>query len=259
MRIYGLRIASEPRDQCFPHGYSVTRPFVSERDEERRARRVHRLMEDTLAGRHLKVTPSDAAERETIRAGAALAGARQGHPRMSAPFRRRLSRMFKGQDTSTRVTRRGLLGAGLAAGGGLVCGTAAARWLHLGDVPRPTAPNRLAARAVIAPLPEVARWWDTGIAAVELVENQPRRVSAGSVGAFVVLLAGQLVAVSAHCTHLPCELEWLPGRQVLNCPCHNWPFTLKGESVSAAGKLPPLPLVTVRVNQEGHVEVLGTQ
>lgn len=243
----------------FPARVFGDEAIVSERDEERRAGRVHRLMEDTLAGRHLKVTPSDAAERETIRAGAALAGARQGHPRMSAPFRRRLSKMFRGQDTPTKVTRRGLLGAGLAAGGGLVCGTTAARLLHLGDVPRPTAPTRLGARAVIAPLPEVARWWDTGIAAVELVENQPRRVSAGSVGAFVILLAGQLVAVSAHCTHLPCELEWLPGRQVLNCPCHNWPFTLKGESVSAAGKLPPLPLVTVRVNQEGHVEVLGTQ
>lgn len=243
----------------FPARVSGDEAIVSERDEERRARRVHRLMEDTLAGRNLKVTPSDAAERETIRAGAALAGARQGHPRMSAAFRRRLSKMFRGKETPTRLTRRGLLGAGLAAGGGLVCGTAAARLLHLGEVPRPAAATRLAARAVIEPLPEVARWWDTGIAAVELVENQPRRVSAGSVGAFVILLAGQVQAVSAHCTHLPCELEWLPGRQVLNCPCHNRTFTLKGESISAAGKLPPLPLVTVRVDQEGNVEVLGTQ
>jgi nitrite reductase/ring-hydroxylating ferredoxin subunit len=243
----------------FPARVFGDEAIVSERDEERRARRVHRLMEDTLAGRNLKVTPSDAAERETIRAGAALAGARQDHPRMSAAFRRRLSKMFSGQESPTKLTRRALLGAGLAVGGGLVCGTAGARLLHLGDVPRPTAPTRLAARAVIAPLPEVARWWDTGIAVVELVENQPRRVSAGSVGAFVILLAGQVQAVSAHCTHLPCELEWLPGRQVLNCPCHNWPFTLRGESVSAAGKLPPLPLVPVRVNQEGHVEVLGTQ
>lgn len=243
----------------FPARVFGDEAIVSDRDEEHRARRVHRLMEDTLAGRNLKVTPSDAAERETIRAGAALAGARQGDQRMSAAFRRRLSKMFSGQESPTRLTRRGLLGAGLAAGGGLVCGTAGARLLHLGEVPRPTAPTRLAARAVIAPLPEVARWWDTGIAAVELVENQPRRVSAGSVGAFVILLAGQVQAVSAHCTHLPCELEWLPGRQVLNCPCHNRPFTLKGESVSTAGKLPPLPLVTVRVNQEGRVEVLGTQ
>ena len=66
-----------------------------------------------------------------------------------------------------------------------------------------------------------------------------------------------VVAMSAYCTHLPCELEWVPGQRVLNCPCHNSAFDLNGESMGKVYKWPTLPAVNVRVT-EGVVEVLGT-
>ena len=52
---------------------------MPERDEDRPAERVDRLIEDVLGGRHLQATPSDAAEHQAIRAAAGLAGARAGH------------------------------------------------------------------------------------------------------------------------------------------------------------------------------------
>jgi Rieske Fe-S protein len=66
-----------------------------------------------------------------------------------------------------------------------------------------------------------------------------------------------LVAMSAYCTHLPCELEWVAKQRLLNCPCHNSAFDLNGESMGKAYKWPPLPAVNVRVSG-GVVEVLGT-
>ncbi|PZR84857.1 MAG: hypothetical protein DLM67_27065, partial [Candidatus Nephthysia bennettiae] len=63
---------------------------MSEQDEEREAERLDSLVSELLAGRHLKATHSDAAERDVIRMAARLAGARDGYPRMSSAFRRRM-------------------------------------------------------------------------------------------------------------------------------------------------------------------------
>ena len=241
---------------------------MPEPDEERAAERLDKLVGDLLAGRHLKATPSDAADREAIRMAARLAGAKERYPTMSPAFRRRLSRLLEKGEPAPWMTRRAALLGGLGVAAGAVGATALER-LGLGargglapqpaqhsSTPQPS-PAPVPARATIDPRPEVARWLDTGIVFQEMAEGQPHRVTAGSVGAFVFRKGVKLLAVSAYCTHLPCELVWRSADHVLDCPCHNQLFDADGLSLAEGYKLPPLPLVRTRV-VNGRVEVLGT-
>lgn len=235
---------------------------MSDPREERTADRVDRLAADVLAGRHLKATPSDAGERDAIRVAARLAGTRDGYPRMTPAFRRRLSRLLEKGEAPSWMDRRSALVAGLGLAVGTVAGILAEQVTGLGGPRNPaagTVPGRgVASRAMLEPSRDLGRWFDTGLRFDDLVENEPHRVSAGSVGAFLVRQGGKVVAMSAYCTHLPCELAWLPGRRVLNCPCHNQTFDLDGSALPEGFPLPALPLVRARVRADGHVEVLGT-
>jgi Rieske Fe-S protein len=237
---------------------------MPDQDEDRAAERVDQLVGDVLGGRRLKATPSDAAEREAILAAAGLAGSKEGYPRMSPAFKRRLQGMLQGRPEPRMMTRRAALVAGLGVAAGGIAGA------MVEHVAKPAALPRTAAKpitestipdevpAIIDPLPQTQKWWDTGINAEDLVENVPVRVSAGSVGAFIIRRGNMVVAMSAYCTHLPCELEWLAQGHVLNCPCHNSSFDLNGVSLgSSPYRWPTLPAVQVRVNS-GTVEVLGT-
>jgi nitrite reductase/ring-hydroxylating ferredoxin subunit len=240
---------------------------VSEQEEERSAERLDKLVGDLLSGRHLKAGTSNADERDAIRMAARLAGAREGYPRMSSAFRRRLGRLLDKGEPAPWMTRRAALVGGL----GVAAGAAgAALFEQLGRpgqtarLPQPAqhsstpTPAAVApSRATIDPRPQVARWMDTGILLHEMVEGQPRRVTAGSVGAFIFRKGDQVLAMSAYCTHLPCELVWQSKDHVLNCPCHNQLFDSDGLSLAEGYKLPALPLVRTRVTN-GRVEVLGT-
>src|SRR6266700_4084186 len=91
---------------------------MTEPHEEWRAERVDRLVSDVLGGRHVKATPSDAADRDAIQVAAQLAGIRDGYPRMSPAFRRRLGGMLEKGEAPSWMNRRAALagGLGLAAG-----------------------------------------------------------------------------------------------------------------------------------------------
>lgn len=247
---------------------------MGEPNEERRAERLDRLVADVLAGRHLKATPHDAADREAIQVAARLAGVRDGYPRMSSAFRRRLGHMLEAGEAPRWLNRRAALaaGLGLAAGavGGAVAGPAAGRLEGLRAAmphPTPTATTDATAnprarpassRGVIEPRAELSRWTDTGLTLADLAEGVPYRVTAGAIGAFVVRRGAQVMAMSSVCTHLPCELVWQSDRKVLNCPCHNVAFDAQGQSLSDGYPFPALPFVNVRVRSDGRVEVLGT-
>lgn len=234
--------------------------------EERTADRVDRLASQVLGGRHLKPTPSDAGEREAIQVAARLAGVRDGYPRMSPAFRRRLARMLEqGQETEAQswMDRRAALVAGLGLAVGAIGGVLADEMGGFIAAHRPapsTGPNvgQIPSRAFIEPRADVARWVDSGLTVSDLVENVPRRVTAGAVGVFLIRRGSSVVAMSSFCTHLPCELVWKPDQKVLNCPCHNLAFDLDGESLRDGYPLPALPYVKTRVRADGHVEVLGT-
>jgi nitrite reductase/ring-hydroxylating ferredoxin subunit len=240
---------------------------MPEHDEEQRAaERLDRLVSDLLAGKHLKATPSDAEEREAIRAAAQIAGSREGHPRMSSAFRGRLRGLLEKGEPTHWMNRRAALVGGLGLTAGAVAGVLGGQ---LGQVLQPArqqeveqtgeavTPSPPSPRSVIEPRPEVGRWIDTGILFAEMVEGAPRRVTAGSVGAFVFRKGEEVLAMSAYCTHLPCELVWKSSSHQLNCPCHNQLFDTDGLALGEGYKLPALPLVRTRV-RDGRVEVLGT-
>src|SRR5258708_29664415 len=99
-----------------------------ERDERPgRAQRVDRVVRDLLAGRRLKVGPTDAQDRDAILAAAQLAGARESYPRMSPAFRRRLGARLESGGAGSVLSRRTALVAGLGAALGALTGAGLAR------------------------------------------------------------------------------------------------------------------------------------
>ncbi len=225
---------------------------MADGDEERNAERIDRLVSGVIDGRHLKATPSDAAEHETIMMAARLAGSREGYPRMSPAFRRRLARLLEKGEAPKWLSRRAALVGGLGLAAGAVGGALASEANRMVGVMHPK-------RLHVDPLPPVARWVDTGLKLGDLEVGVPQRVTAGAVGAFVVRTAHGVAAMSAYCTHLPCELVWQSDVKVLNCPCHNVAFDVAGNSLADAyPPLSALPVVNVRVGAGGRIEVLGT-
>ena len=78
-----------------------------------------------------------------------------------------------------------------------------------------------------------------------LLPGQALLVRHGREPVFVLrTAAGELVALSAVCTHVRCVLEWNRERQTLDCPCHEGAFDFNGNVLSGP---PPRPLRRYRV------------
>jgi Rieske Fe-S protein len=60
---------------------------------------------------------------------------------------------------------------------------------------------------------------------------------------------GQLIALSAVCTHLTCTVRYESDSGTLFCPCHNGRFDLAGNVISGP---PPAPLEVYRVEVVGE-------
>ena len=74
----------------------------------------------------------------------------------------------------------------------------------------------------------------------ELLPGQARLVRHGSEPIFVVRAAGgELIGLSAVCTHLHCVLDWDQDQGHLACPCHDGAFDLNGNVLTGP---PPRPL-----------------
>jgi cytochrome b6-f complex iron-sulfur subunit len=210
--------------------------------------RVDKIVSDLLHGRRLKLRGGDAEEKAAITAAARLAAARQGPQRMSPAFRKRLARLLEEAPREGWITRRSAMVAGLGLAAGAATG---------GLVGRAFEPAHIAASSGGPINPIGGRWVDVA-ALSELVEGQGKRVTAGSVGAFLFRRGDNVTAVSSICTHLPCELLWNGGDGRLDCPCHPASFTPDGRSTDTNYPLPTLNPVYVRVTSAGRVEVLGT-
>ena len=212
----------------------------------KRENRVEKIVSDLLRGRRLKLRGGDAEEKAAITTAARLAGARQGPQRMQQAFRKRLARELEQPANEGWVTRRAALVAGL----GLAAGAAAGGWLGRALEPQTV-------RAGGEPInPRNGRWIDVG-ALSDMVEGQPKRVVAGSVGAFVFRRGDSVTAVSSICSHLPCELVWNGASAHLACPCHPATFNSDGHPTERY-TLPALNTVHVQITPSGRVEVLGT-
>lgn len=210
--------------------------------------RIEKIVADLLRGRRLKLRGGDADEKEAITAAARLAGARHGPQRMRPEFRRQLQRQLEAAPREGWITRRAALVAGVSLAAGAAGGSL------LGRASQPVAPQRWA--EPIEPLG--ARWIDVG-SLDDLVEGQGRRVVAGGVSAYVFRRGQDVSAVSAICSHLPCELSWQGGEGHLVCPCHPARFAPDGRSLGTSYPLPALNPVHARVTSAGRVEVLGTE
>jgi len=210
--------------------------------------RIDKIVSDLLRGRRLKLRGGDAEEKAAITAAARLAAARQGPVRMSPAFRKRLARLLQDAPSDGWITRRAALVAGLGLAAGAATGSLVARALE---------PAHVAAASGGPINPISGRWIDVA-ALSDLVEGQGKRVTAGSVGAFLFRRGDHVTAVSSICSHLPCELWWNGGTAHLDCPCHPASFTPDGRSTDPQYPLPSLNTVYVRVTSAGRVEVLGT-
>ena len=225
-----------------------------ERFEDRTARRIDRLVSDLLAGRRLRTRTSDAPERNAIRRASQLAASSVRHPHMRAAFRERLAAELARGQPQRRISRRAALVAAFSAAGGLALGTSVERITGALSPGEETRPPRT---PVVVPGSGRGRWVDVGVAFDSLKEGQPVRATAGAIRVFVVRRGSTVAAISALCTHQPCELVWNGSQGVLDCPCHPARFSPTGDSLSPDYPLPPLPLARARV-LDGRVEVLGT-
>lgn len=211
--------------------------------------RVDKIVSDLLHGRRLRLRGGDAEEKAAITAAAQLIAARQGPQRMNPAFRKRLELALDSAPVAPWLTRRAALVAGFGLAAGAVTG---------GLVGRALEPAATAQKLGGGPInPTGGRWVDVA-ALTDLIEGQGKRVTAGSVGAFVFRRGDTVTAVSSICSHVPCELWWNGDAGLLDCPCHPASFTPDGKSTNRSYRLPALNAVLVRVTAAGRVEVLGT-
>jgi Rieske Fe-S protein len=224
---------------------------VPDRSEDRAARRLDRLVSGLLAGRRLGAGAADAAEQGAIRRASQLAACPLRTPHMTAAFRERLAAQLLRRAPTRSLSRRALLAAGVSAAGGAALATGVDRALGTQAVGAPPPSS-----VVLAPATSAGRWIDVGVALDALEEGAPVRASAGAIRVFVVRRGSAVIAVSALCTHQPCELVWNASGRLLGCPCHGARFSAGGDALSV--DFPhPLPLARTRV-RSGRVEVLGT-
>lgn len=66
--------------------------------------------------------------------------------------------------------------------------------------------------------------------------------------------SGELRAFSAKCTHLDCNIKYLPQTKEFFCACHEGYFDDTGKNVAGP---PPSPLITFSMRSEGDVMVIA--
>jgi nitrite reductase/ring-hydroxylating ferredoxin subunit len=208
--------------------------------------RIDRLVESLLRGQRLKARPADAAERDAIMAAAELAAAREGYPRMTPAFRRKLAGTLHAGQAPGLMTRRTALGAvaGLAAG---AVGAAA-----LSRIPGGTAAPRVAGGVM---KPAGGHWIEVALLS-ELSETAPTQVVAGDQVAFLFRKGDKVTGVSGVCSHWPCVLNWEAATSALACPCHKVSFSPDGQTADPKYEVPPLPQFQVKV-EDGRVSVFS--
>ena len=76
---------------------------------------------------------------------------------------------------------------------------------------------------------------------------------AGSAAVLVKTKTGDMVALSAVCTHLGCIVQWEKDKQDFLCPCHAGQFAPDGTVLSGP---PPRPLAKIQITvAEGKITV----
>lgn len=65
---------------------------------------------------------------------------------------------------------------------------------------------------------------------------------------------GEVYALSQRCTHQGCDVEWNPGPDQFECPCHAGIYSAAGQRLSGA-PIRGLARLDTRINEAGMLEV----
>ncbi len=127
----------------------------------------------------------------------------------------------------------------LLAGGGAAAAAAAAWPLY-----RYLAPAGGGSAAAVVVIPEN-----------EVNEGQAKFFQyAGSAAVLVRKRGGELIALSAVCTHLGCIVQWVNEKQEFLCPCHAGLYSAEGAVLSGP---PPKPLAPIPFKVAGGTIRVG--
>ncbi len=221
----------------------------------RRVRRVAAYVDALLRNRRPPRGRQDPDDLEAVAAAIELSAAR---PQAGLPDPRFVERLearlreHAGGDVPAaaggRLSRRGLLRAGGLAAAAAATGAVVDRLAVDHGPGTPGGPEKLAV--------EGGSWH--AVAALDaLPAGRAARFSTGRVEGVVIHRGGgEVLALSAVCTHLGCILQLDPSAGQLNCPCHRAAFGLGGEVLYHEQPQPlrALPRIPVRV-RDGQVEV----
>ncbi|HEY2705206.1 MAG TPA: Rieske (2Fe-2S) protein [Candidatus Dormibacteraeota bacterium] len=219
----------------------------------RRVRRVAAYVDALLRNRRPPRGRQDADDLEALAAAIELSAAR---PQAGLPDPRFVERLearlreHAGGDVPAggRLSRRGLLRAGGLAAAAAATGVVVDRLAVDHPPGSPGEPEELAV--------DGGRWHAV-VALDALPVGRAARFSTGRVEGVVVHRGGgDLLALSAVCTHLGCILQLDQNAGRLDCPCHRAAFGLGGEVLYHEQPQPlrPLPRIPVRI-RDGQVEV----
>ena len=151
-----------------------------------------------------------------------------------------------------QVTRRSILGAGLAAAAAAVGVAAGAHIQHqIQDAQYPDTNTAL--------VPSDAGTW-VAVAAVDSIPvGAVRRFTTDTLIGFIKRTESGFAALSGVCTHMACVLAWNDRDRTYDCPCHGGRFTEDGASanVSPVG-YQPLPRIQTKV-EDGQVWVYSAR
>ncbi len=93
------------------------------------------------------------------------------------------------------------------------------------------------------------------IRVVDVAEGQARFFEYGGSSAVLIRkTGGELVALSAVCTHLGCIVQWEKEKQQFICPCHAGHYTADGTVISGP---PPKPLPRIPFTVAGGNITVG--
>lgn len=162
------------------------------------------------------------------------------------------------------LSRRALLSGSAVAAAGLVAGVAIDKVIENQN----TGPHLQAPTDSILPA-EVPSTWIAVTTVAEIGDQAIKFVSGNMVG-FVIRKdeegpdtgpgkKGDIIAMSAACTHMGCIVSWNPSDRKYHCPCHGGTFYEYGQTDQDLSSKPlylrPLPRLDVHVEKDGTVKV----
>ncbi|HYL44671.1 MAG TPA: Rieske 2Fe-2S domain-containing protein [Ktedonobacteraceae bacterium] len=167
------------------------------------------------------------------------------------------------QPRKLAVSRRALLTGGAAVAASLAVGTGVGAMVERSTHPPSTPPTANTGPWGLVDK-NVATYWHPVISVAELGANAVPFAVDTVVGYIIrndgddnFSKKGEIVAVSAACTHMGCIVKWHDSDRKFHCPCHGGLFTEYGmvdKSASAILYIRALPRLNTKV-ENGHVYV----